>query len=164
MDVSIHFNAGAGDSVGNGVTTGTETYVYSASSGAKGYAEKVCAAIAALGFRNRGVKYSTGLYVLKNTKAPAMLIECCFVDDKDDVQLYDYNRMAEAIVYGITGQRTETPENIATETESLREEKIAGNKEMLYRVRVDMLMCRRDAEKLAECVKAAGFEAGIVKA
>ena len=33
-----------------------------------------------------------------------MLIECCFVDDKDDAKLYNYKRMAEAIVRGITGQ------------------------------------------------------------
>ena len=32
-------------------------------------------------------------------------IECCFVDDRDDVQLYDCQKMAEAIVFGITGQR-----------------------------------------------------------
>jgi len=36
-----------------------------------------------------------------------MLVECCFVDDKDDVQLYDCQKMAEAIVYGITGQRAQ---------------------------------------------------------
>lgn len=32
-----------------------------------------------------------------------MLIECCFVDDKDDVKLYDAKRMAAAIVIGIIG-------------------------------------------------------------
>ena len=76
LDVSIHFNSGAKDSAGNKVTTGTEAYVYSASSKAKAYAEKACAAVAGLGFRNRGVKYSTGLYVLRNTNSPAMLMEC----------------------------------------------------------------------------------------
>ena len=79
-------------------------YVYSPSSEARPHAEKVCQAIAGLGFRNRGVKYSKGLYVLKNTKAPAMLIECCFVDDRDDVQLYDCQQMADAIVDGICGR------------------------------------------------------------
>ena len=74
LDVSIHFNSGAGDSAGNSRTTGTEVYVYNAASKAKGYAERVCAAIAGLGYRSRGVKYSTGLYVLRNTKSPAMLL------------------------------------------------------------------------------------------
>lgn len=47
------------------------------------------------------MKTRTDLYVLRKTNAPAMLIECCFVDDKDDVKLYDAKRMAEAIVHGI---------------------------------------------------------------
>lgn len=105
LDVSIHFNAGAGDKDGN--TTGTEVLIYSTSSNAKEYAESTCKAIADLGFRNRGVKTNTSLYYLRKTVAPAMLVECCFVDDKDDVALYDYKSMASAIVYGITGQKCE---------------------------------------------------------
>lgn len=103
LDVSIHFNAGAGDKSGNGKTTGTEVYVYSANSKAKPYAERVCKAIAELGFKNRGVKISTSLYFLRKTNAPAMLIECCFVDDADDAKLYNYKKMAAAIVKGILG-------------------------------------------------------------
>ena len=67
LDVSIHFNSGARDSAGNGKTTGTEVYVYNSSSKARPYAEKVCQSIATLGFRNRGVKYSTGFRVLRKT-------------------------------------------------------------------------------------------------
>lgn len=104
LDVSIHFNSGAGDYVGNGKTTGTEVFIYDSSSKAKKYAEKICAAIEKLGFKNRGVKYSTSLYFLRKTAAPAMLVECCFVDDKDDAALYDYKKMAAAIVYGISGK------------------------------------------------------------
>lgn len=102
LDVSIHFNAAANDPAGNGRTTGTEVLVYSASSAAARYAANICAAIAALGFRNRGVKERPGLYVLKHTRAPALLVECCFVDDADDVALYRPEAMADAIVDGIT--------------------------------------------------------------
>ena len=42
----------------------------------------------ALGFTDRGLKTSKDLYYLKHTKAPAMLFEICFVDDKDDYLLY----------------------------------------------------------------------------
>lgn len=105
VDVSIHFNAGANDYKGNGKSCGTEVWVYSNKSTQKERASRICAAISELGFRNRGVKSSTSLYVLKHTKAPALLIECCFVDDKDDVNIYNYEKMAEAIVYGITGTR-----------------------------------------------------------
>ncbi len=101
LDISIHFNAGAGDRKGDGRTTGTEVYVYGQTSGAKPAAERVANAIAALGFHNRGVKIRKDLYVLHKTKSPAMLIECCFVDDKDDAQRYRARAMAAAIVDGI---------------------------------------------------------------
>lgn len=112
LDISIHFNAGA-QSEADGHTTGTEVYVYSASSAAVTYAQQVVDNIATLGFRNRGVKERTSLYVLRHTKAPAMLIECCFVDDPEDVALYNADRMAAAIVAGITGQAAETTADAA---------------------------------------------------
>ena len=40
--------------------------------------------------------------MLRNTRAPALLVECCFVDDADDVALYRPEAMADAIVDGIT--------------------------------------------------------------
>ena len=104
LDVSIHFNAGAGDTGGNGKTTGTEVLVYSGASKATTYAAAICACIADLGFKSRGVKERPDLYVLRHTTAPALLVECCFVDDADDVALYDADQMATAIVQGITGQ------------------------------------------------------------
>ena len=167
LDVSIHFNSGAGDSAGNGKTTGTEVYVYNAASKARGYAERVCAAIAGLGYRNRGVKYSTGLYVLRNTKSPAMLIECCFVDDKDDVQLYDCQKMAEAIVYGITGQLVHTAEkqpDVNQELVDSGEETAAGDKKQLYRVQVGAYSVKGNADVVQARLKAAGFDAIIVNA
>lgn len=112
LDISIHFNAGA-QTEADGNTTGTEVYVYSTSSAAATYAQQVVDSIAALGFRNRGVKERTSLYVLRHTKAPAMLIECCFVDDPDDVSLYNADRMAAAIVAGITGQAADTTADAA---------------------------------------------------
>lgn len=104
LDVSIHFNSGAGDRNGNERTTGTEVLIYSSGSRAKPYAESIVNAISELGFQNRGVKIRPDLYILRKTKAPALLVECCFVDDKDDAALYDADKMASAIVKGITGQ------------------------------------------------------------
>ncbi len=112
LDISIHFNAGA-QSEADGHTTGTEVYVYNTSSAATAYAQQVVDSIAALGFRNRGMKERQSLYVLRHTKAPAMLIECCFVDDPEDVALYNADRMAAAIVAGITGQAAETTADAA---------------------------------------------------
>lgn len=166
LDVSIHLNSGAGDKSGNDKSTGTEVYVYSTTSEAKPYAEKVCAAIAALGFANRGVKISTSLYFLKKTNAPAMLIECCFVDDKDDVQLYDYQSMAAAIVHGITGKKVVQP----TDTESDKEasasgaETATGDAKQIYRVQVGAYSVKSNAESMQTKLKKAGFEAVVVKA
>lgn len=109
LNVSIHFNAGGG--------TGTEVLVYSDTGTAAGYAVKICAAISELGYRNRGVKERKNLYVLRRTTAPALLVECCFVDSAEDMVLYDYDadKMASAIVAGITGQSTADTGN-STET------------------------------------------------
>ena len=166
LDISVHFNSGVGDLAGNGRTTGTEVYVYSPSSEATAHAEKVCQAIAGLGFRNRGVKYSKGLYVLKNTKAPAMLIECCFVDDRDDVQLYDCQKMAEAIVFGITGQRITADEEPDANQEAAAsgEETPTGDAKRLYRVQVGAYSVKGNADAALAKLKAAGFDAIIVNA
>lgn len=110
LDISIHQNAALKDP-GDGKTKGVEVFVYSTSSKAKAAAERVCRNIAALGFTNRGVKVSTGLYVLRNTKAPAMLIETCFVDDKDDADLYNrvgVDAICKAIAEGIMNKAVTT--------------------------------------------------------
>ena len=103
LDVSIHFNSGAHDEKGNGRTTGTEVWTVPNSRTAK-YASRVEKEIAGLGFKSRGVKTTKDLYILNHTKAPAMLVECCFVDDADDAKLYNKTKMANAIVKGIIGE------------------------------------------------------------
>ena len=93
LDISIHLNAGGG--------TGVETWIYPGSS-SKDEAARICAKVSsALGIKNRGVKNSSTLYVLKHTKAPAVLVECCFVDSKTDKEKWDANKCAKAIVEGI---------------------------------------------------------------
>ena len=101
LDVSIHFNSGAVDKKGNGRTTGTEVLIFKNGAEPEKVAENIAKEIAKLGFANRGVKARPDLYVLNSTKAPAMLIECCFVDDADDVKIYSAKKMAQAIVIGI---------------------------------------------------------------
>ena len=166
LDVSIHFNAGTGDTRGNGKTTGVETYIYSADSNAKPYAEKICSAIAELGFKNRGVKTNAGLYFLRKTKAPAMLIECCFVDDKDDVELYDYKSMADAIIFGITGQAAQTLQNVTADpyASAAGAETTVGTERELYRVQVGAYSVKANADRMQERLRTLGFDAITVKA
>lgn len=112
LDVSIHFNSGAKDQKGNKATTGVEVLVYSIDGKAYKYADRICKKVAALGYKNRGVKVRKDLYVLKNTKAPALLVECCFVDDKDDCKLYNAEKMGKAIAEGILGKTIKTTTTI----------------------------------------------------
>jgi N-acetylmuramoyl-L-alanine amidase len=116
VDVSIHFNSGASDEKGNGKTTGVEVLVHPNST-VTNYATNICKAIADLGFKNRGVKTRNNLYFLNQSKNPALLIECCFVDDKDDVALYSAEAMAKAIVKGLTGKEV-TEKKTTTNTSS----------------------------------------------
>ena len=96
-DVSIHFNSSNGQ--GNGAEV-----LYKTSDGAK-WATKVQKAIVKnISFKNRGIKKRDNLYYLNNTKNVAILIECCFVDNKSDVNKYNYKKMAESIVEGLTGE------------------------------------------------------------
>lgn len=104
FDVSIHLNSGVGDTGGDDRTTGTEVLILNASSSKlNAKAKEVCDSICALGFKSRGVKSRPDLYFLRETKALALLVECFFLDDKDDVDLYNVETMAQAIVKGLIG-------------------------------------------------------------
>lgn len=164
LDVSIHFNSGANDKTGNGRSTGVETLVYSLGGPAEEAAKNVNKAIAELGFRNRGVKINSGLYVLRKTKAPAILIECCFVDDADDVKMYDVQSMASAIVYGLTGQRYVEP-NVAQDTDAAKSsaETATGDANALYRVQVGAFKSIKNAETLRAKLIKDGYQAFITK-
>ena len=86
LDISIHLNAGGG--------TGVETLIYNEKT--KAIATKISQEISSvLGITNRGVKTRTGLYVLRHTNAPALLVECCFVDSQNDYNKWNVEKCAE---------------------------------------------------------------------
>lgn len=92
--VSIHLNAGGGQ--------GCEAYTWKGKQVAQ--AVKACSYLKMLGFKNRGVKDGSNLYVIKNTKCTAILIEVCFVDNKADAELFKqvgYTKIAQAIYNAI---------------------------------------------------------------
>ena len=103
LDISIHLNSGRNDYTGDGSTGGVEVYIYDDST--REISEKICKYISEyLGIRNRGVKVNKDLYVLKNTKNKAILIECCFADDKDDADKWDTNICATAITRALINE------------------------------------------------------------
>lgn len=90
---SIHLNAGGGK--------GTETYIYKHNSIVEKFAKRVNSLVSdSCDFANRGVKQAN-FYVLKYTKAPAVLLEVCFVDSKEDENKLNVLLVANAIVEGI---------------------------------------------------------------
>lgn len=147
--VSIHFNACVNDVKGDGRTTGTEVLLHSMSSKAKPYAERIVKKIANVGLKNRGVK-THNAYVLKHTKAPALLIETCFIDDRDDMNVYlkSPRKVAKAIVEGILDKTitdvTEMP------------------KTGFYRVLVGSYKDKNNAIKRQEELKSKGIEASLI--
>ena len=104
--VSIHLNK-AYDSY-NGAL-GSEVCVYSTYD----VAQRVVNALGALGFKNRGQKIRKELYELRNTSMKAMIVETCFVEATEDVELYKKlgadaigKAIAEAIVNGKATENT----------------------------------------------------------
>ena len=103
MFLSIHFNAGGG--------SGTEVYTYG--SGDIAAAGRMKTALYSLGFKDRGIKDGSHLYVIKNTKPPAALLEVCFVDNQADALLYKKlgaERIAAKLAEAITGKKVEISE------------------------------------------------------
>lgn len=98
VDVSIHFNAYAHVDK----PMGTEVCYYSNSSLASAVSKGIATAG---GFIDRGAKQRTGLYFLKHTNKPAILIEVCFVDSVADVNLYraNFERICQAIAKTLIG-------------------------------------------------------------
>lgn len=120
LDISIHLNAGRNDYSGDDSTGGCEVYNYDTRT--KAISDRICSNISnSLGIRNRGTKYNKGLYVLANTKSLALLVECCFVDDKDDADKWDAKKCAKAIVEGILNK------NVSSSSSSTPSSSAASN-------------------------------------
>ncbi|MBR3721281.1 MAG: N-acetylmuramoyl-L-alanine amidase [Selenomonadaceae bacterium] len=96
--VSIHCNAA------NAVARGTEVLVYRFNSQGATLGEKVQESIVArLGTVDRGLKERPGLYVLRATDMPSILIETAFIDEARDNALLASRQedFADAISVGI---------------------------------------------------------------
>lgn len=134
---------------------GVETYTYlNASAKAKGLAAKIQAALVTVGFTNRGVK-EANFHVLRETKAPAVLVEIGFIDNSKDNQLFDTKRdeivkaLSKAILtqLGIKYIEPQPP--------------LTGG-QTLYRVMAGSYAIRENAEKQVERLKKAGFDATVM--
>lgn len=103
--IEFHLNSAAKDLIGNGYTTGTEIFVHTNEAGVT-VEEAILRRVCALGFRNRGIKRSSGLAVLRHVHSRGIshaLVETCFIDDRDDMALYGrkFDAVARAIADGV---------------------------------------------------------------
>ena len=81
--ISLHTNASASEAA-----SGSEALVYSADSVAYDLGEDILAQLSiATGLRNRGVLLRPGLYVLRKTNMPAVLVELGFITNPGDAAL-----------------------------------------------------------------------------
>ena len=96
--VSFHLNAS------NGQGHGCEVYYYD--NRTKAIAGEISKAIAkALNIRDRGPKNGAHLYVVRETKEPLVLVECCFVDNKNDAEQWNPKKCAKAVAEVIAGKK-----------------------------------------------------------
>ncbi|NRR16227.1 N-acetylmuramoyl-L-alanine amidase [Bacillus pacificus] len=97
VDLVISFHLNASDGNGQGV----EVLYYDQ----KDLAAKISAQLAKdIGWRDRGAKQRTDLAVLNGTKAPAILIELGFIDNESDMAKWNFDKIANSIVFALTGQ------------------------------------------------------------
>lgn len=96
--ISLHM-----DCYDNASANGVTIYTTETSSAKSKAIEIVDAVAASCNYNNRGWK-SANYYVLKNTNAPAMLLEMGFVSNQGDCDKFDPEKIANAIVSGLTGQ------------------------------------------------------------
>lgn len=150
--LSIHANA-----LGNGSwndTGGIETFVYvTRPKESVSLAKMIQNNLTDMtGLIDRGVK-TGNFHVLRETKCPAVLVECGFMTNHHEASLLrseGYRKLcANAIVKSIVQhfrlELTETPRNTA-----------------IYRVQAGAFESKRNADKLVKRLKAAGFESTII--
>lgn len=145
--VSFHTNAGGGD--------GFEAYYFTSSEKGKRLAEIGEKYVKELGQNSRGIKSGNHLAFVKNTIAPAVLFESFFVDS-GDYTIGDTT--AEQQAFGVAYAKA-ILEYLGIEYKAKEEAT-----ETIYRVQVGAFGKKANAKALKKELKAAGFDAVIVKA
>ena len=142
--VSIHLNAGGG--------VGTETYICARGGEAERVAKRVNSKLVQYGYRDRGVKVGN-LYVIKNTNAPAILVECCFIDSASDMAKFNAKSIAKSIAEGLLNK---------TIGEVVKPGNSSTGSNTYFRVVVGSYKDRANAVKKQEELKAKGEDSFLL--
>ena len=149
LAIDIHNNAGGGD--------GAEVFYHHGGGKGKILAENILAEIVKVGQNSRGIKTRQNSQgkdyygFIRETNAPAVIVECAFVDNAEDLK-----------VLSTEGKRQAMGEAIAKGVLSTLGVPIQA-KNSLYRVQVGAYLYRSNAEDMQKKIKAVGFDAFIVK-
>ena len=148
LAIDIHNNAGGGD--------GAEAFYHYKGGIGKTLADNVLSEIVSIGQNSRGAKIKQNALGLdyyafiRKTKAPAIIIECAFIDNKTDVAIIDTG--AEQKAFGV-----------AIAKGILKTLNIAYTDDGLYIVQAGAYRYKVNAEEKQRALKAAGFDAVIVR-
>ena len=150
LAVDIHNNAGGGD--------GAEVFYHYGGGKSKTLADNILTEVVKVGQNSRGAKVrknSSGkdyYGFIRETSAPAVIVECAFVDNAQDLEILatedKRKSMGQAIAKGILKTL-----GVAYQ----------GERDTLYRVQVGAYLLRSNAEDMQKKIKAVGFDAFIVK-
>lgn len=148
--LDIHNNAGGGD--------GAEVFYHHGGGTGKVLADNILAEAVKLGQNSRGAKVKLNpngtdyFAFIRNTGAPAVLVECAFVDNKKDIQIID--TASEQKVFGIA-----IAKGILKTLGIAYKEEATGK---IYRVQVGAFSVKANAEAMMKKLKAADYDAFIV--
>lgn len=147
LHICIHTNAGGG--------SGCIVFVSALDAEHKKYAQPVYNAVSAITRANEkyGVR-AANFYEIRKSKGLCVYVECEFHDNATDAQWIIDNvvNIGEAICKGLCEACGVTYKAGSTESK------------ILYRVQVGAYSTKANADKIAEKLKAAGFNAIVVKA
>jgi len=155
---SVHLNKAYASFDGE---IGCEVWLHDSNSKLTQQATRILKNLEALGFKNRGIKYSTHLAELTQTNMPAMIIECFFIEATKDVALYKKlgaEIIGKAIAEGFIGRSISIPTPVAPVVKPIV---IAQVKDIVYRVVTGSYSDRANADVRIAELKKAGFESFI---
>jgi N-acetylmuramoyl-L-alanine amidase len=154
--LSIHANA-AGD--GWSSAHGIETFAYKAGTTSHEIAKKVQKALVkATGLTDRGVK-TANFHMLRETKCPAILVECGFMSNKEEAALLKSDAYRTKIANAIVGALAEHFKLVKVAPTPPKKPVETGT---IYRVQVGAFSDRANAEKLLKELTAKGYK-GVIK-
>lgn len=157
VSLDIHYNAGGGN--------GAECFYDWHGGTSKTLAENVLTEVVAIGQNSRGAKTKKNILgqnyyaFIRQTNEPAIIVECAFLDNKEDITIIDseseQKAMGVAIAKGVLktlGIAYKEPVKVEDKPET----------EKLYKVQVGAYKIKSNAEKTLEELKKHGFK-GFIK-